>query len=364
MLLRVYPSQQQRQRQQLPPNHTPFDKTLDSCCDEMFEGFTFDQKGVGSRSRPDFNEVIISPKDVAPDWPPSEAAPAILSPWFTSPFDLQSQPRPEPIDSLVRQMSSQSLLSNPQSESRTATWILKNEPATIEVSSPIQEMSPPIEPLVPSITASPAVSHKDLRDSPLPNHNATGHDSVDDGMPMIEDTKNSPPQSDACAQSNTFNPRAVRESLMELMITHGLQCNVQTSTPTTPISACRPSLPNFTTTSNFNRIPCLAPIPRFTPLLQLGSDEPMGDTEMSLEVDVGYNEQEDDFLLNSLVSLRQAAAPGGIRRYGGLKYRRSAEIALQGKNMRRNEIKMRKRPKSKSAPSMPVMDAPMGTASV
>ncbi|KAI0406007.1 hypothetical protein F4802DRAFT_129097 [Xylaria palmicola] len=122
--------------------------------------------------------------------------------------------------------------------------------------------------------------------------------------------------------------------LMTGMIENGVQCNVQSSTPSSPTKA----------TSTALTLPT-AP----------GYIEPQDPIEshllsgrMQLEVDPGFSELDEDTLLNDNLTLRNASTPSGIRKFGFLRYRSSSEAAQACKNMKKSVPRMRRRRRTNS----------------
>ena len=139
-------------------------------------------------------------------------------------------------------------------------------------------------------------------------------------------------QTDPRPQQQQNNP--CLENLLTTMVEHNVQCNVQSSGPEpTPMLTSRPSLLRIS--SSVVPSGC-------------GSGLAVFDDLMPLEVDANYCEGEDDALLNDTVALRDAGAPAGVKKHGGLRYRTSADVGGQYRNMKRNVPRMRRRPKTKT----------------
>ena len=113
--------------------------------------------------------------------------------------------------------------------------------------------------------------------------------------------------------NNPQNTRTI-QTLVADMISTGDQCNVYSTTPSSPTVM-----------------------------------EPDNKTEMeltALEVDEAYVADGDDMSwMETLVSMRRASGPGGIRKHGQLRYRTSADMALRCANVVRSVPRMRKRRK-------------------
>ncbi|KAI0206772.1 hypothetical protein F4808DRAFT_6830 [Astrocystis sublimbata] len=117
--------------------------------------------------------------------------------------------------------------------------------------------------------------------------------------------------------------------LMTGMIENGLQCNVQNSTPTSPIQP----LPTSSAFPTYMRnIEAQSPV-----------DCHQYSDRMQLEVDPGFDELDEETLLNDNLALRHASTPAGIRKFGFLRYRSSSEAAQQCKNMKKSVPRMRRR---------------------
>lgn len=131
-------------------------------------------------------------------------------------------------------------------------------------------------------------------------------------------------------------PRVAREALVESMISHGVQCNVQNPATAPPM-------------------PTGSPLPALEAWgMESETDEPMLEAAQgpydSSGVDDLLAESDGLALMRTMASLRQAGRPSGIRRANGLNYRSSAESAVSLGNKRglvRNKLKMRRRDKPK-----------------
>jgi hypothetical protein len=151
-------------------------------------------------------------------------------------------------------------------------------------------------------------------------------------MPEVSDMRRLRRQQSSRFNNNPDNTRTI-QTLVEGMIASGSQCNVHRGSPppATPTSAKRlePILE-----------PLLEPEPHMN--VDLGS--------VPLEVDEAYvngqvpdRDKEEMLLLESMMSLRRAGTPAGIRKVGLLPYRASAEAALNCANVVRSRPRMRKR---------------------
>jgi hypothetical protein len=122
------------------------------------------------------------------------------------------------------------------------------------------------------------------------------------------------------------------ENLMNTMIEYGVQCNVQSSAPSTPTMLVRPPLSRTPSGIDLNAV----------------ADSGALDPLMSLEVDSNDSDQDGESWLHETLTLRKASAPAGIRKFGTLRFRTSAEAAQQCSNLKKNETRMRRRPKAKT----------------
>ncbi|KAK9782420.1 hypothetical protein SCAR479_00763 [Seiridium cardinale] len=303
----------------------------------MFEDFTFDQKKVKSSDRSDL-EPHLSPKDAPVDRLPLQAAPAIRRPTY---HHHDGQSASGTIDTLVQQMSRQTLLPYVRSDGRLRA-IPQLEDSTgwpVPIYRPNYSIPPRQNP--PSVA--PTRSEK-VSEAPLAALSATGSRYVATGPASSPASCPSQLRLDPELSSNTSNPRAVREALVEDMITNGVQCKVQASSSIAPVSTSPSTVPTIPASK----------VEDDTDLSMLDVDQSQ-DVLGPIEVDDAFDEKREEALLRSMVSLRQAGAPGGIRRSSGLRFCTSAEAALKQKNLKRNKIKMRKRdkPKSIEAAQMP-----------
>ncbi|KAI0134213.1 hypothetical protein BJ170DRAFT_608968 [Xylariales sp. AK1849] len=298
----------------------------------MFEDFTFDQE-VDSGTIPN-TEPDTSLKDIPTDWVPSEAPPATA---LGSTLNFNHQTNSETIDGLIHQMSRQTLIPTvPDGDHYEAPMLEKK--SAVERAQSIQKGLSliPHDSSQDAIAPTPADNVRDLQQ-------AQTMDVLDISVSNYPTNVIGPGTSrritrlDTRLNSNVSHPCAQHEDPLQIIIAHEVQYNVQTSPPTTPISASQPSFS------------CITPLlgPDDTP------DEPMSDSSLPLEIDTGYDEQDDRALLKGCVSLRQAGTPGGVRRCNGLRYCSSVDAALKSKNLRRNKVKMRKRERQKHAPTPP-----------
>jgi len=151
-----------------------------------------------------------------------------------------------------------------------------------------------------------------------------------DRTSLAPDAKRLVRQRSSQFNNNPNNSRTIQD-LVQGMIASGSQCNVHrpSQRPPTPTSA--------------NRLgPILEP-----------DDEINLEVGMDLQVDDAYlngptsdTEKEEQLLIETMMSLRRAGAPAGVRKLGGtLQYRASAEAALNCANVVRSRPRMRKRGK-------------------
>ncbi|RYP46058.1 hypothetical protein DL768_007684 [Monosporascus sp. mg162] len=127
------------------------------------------------------------------------------------------------------------------------------------------------------------------------------------------------------------------EILLTTMVENNVQCSVQSSTPDPPALGSQSSISRLRSSAQPGD----------------GSQFEQADGDlMDLVVDANYCEGDDEILLNDTIALREAGCPAGIRKFGALKYRSSAEAGSHCRNMKKNIPRMRRRPKTKaSAPS-------------
>lgn len=129
---------------------------------------------------------------------------------------------------------------------------------------------------------------------------------------------------------------------VEQMISSGTQCNVQTVPP------AQAPTPTSTTATTATIAPVLKPEPHTDYVY----------SPMELEVDEAYCNgnladtfEEDLSFMESVVSLRRAGAPGGIRKQmvGGipLRYQLSADAAMRCQTVVKNRPRMRRRKKTR-----------------
>ncbi|KAI1861453.1 uncharacterized protein JN550_010833 [Neoarthrinium moseri] len=304
----------------------------------MFEDFTFDQR-VNPGTAPD-PDTRLSPTDVPADWSSSQrlAAPTQSS---STPYQRtqRTQRNSETIDTLAHQLSRQSLLSRTQHEGL--------ESISVPVEDASSQRSPVASSSVPSQAPLAQQPSETLQNSPPRNLDRAQSQLPDSRTDLVASCASGPqPRIDTRCQTNPSNPRAVREALMEIMIAHGVQCNVQNSSPPTPVSNSQPGFPSGSSTDPIEP-----------------ADQSMLDALEPLEVDMDFREQEEEALIRNLVTLRQAGMAGGIRKPNGLKFCTSTEAALKCKNLKRNKLKMRKRDRSKPMLTPPP-EAPVGSVSI
>ncbi|KAH8671208.1 hypothetical protein BX600DRAFT_509901 [Xylariales sp. PMI_506] len=308
----------------------------------MFEDFAFDKRAEGA-ARPD-PEPNIDPHAVPTDWfpvyPPATVA--------TSAPIRAAKPSAATIDRLAHQMSRQSLIPRSECNSNLVGDSTGDAPFDEALSVDLDldldldlDVDLDLE-LEPTVELGPATSGDIGKPSLLASDATTeiGKQQPQQHQDKIKqwadcaDSLPSPPTVEYSAVRRSLSPRVVRESLVEMMITHGVQCSVHA-----PASHL---LSGNMLASPSDR--------------SLG--DLIGDVDIPLEIDDINFREEEEAMLRSIVSLRQAAGPGGVRRLNGLKYCTSSEAALKSKNLKRNKIKMRKRPKSRSS-STSTCDRPL-----
>lgn len=314
----------------------------------MFENFTFEQRKVTLAEDGTDLEPRLSPKDVPVDWNSPLARPPTTRPTFSQDNHHSS----ESIDTLVQQMSRQTLLPYRRSDGSRAVrriqepdsnWAAVTSQTQMHpISLPHTWHRPSLAPTYPG-GSSQAPPAQNLCSAPT----GSPHSPADMSVSRTYLSPSPSPVMHPKTHGGPANPRAVREALLEIMITKGLQCKVQASAPLTPVSASEPTSP---------RIEALE-AKESSDHLMSGADRPLEPLE-PLEVDGKFGAKEEEAFLKSLVSLRQAATPGGIRRSSGLRFSSSAEMAAKTQNLKRNKIKMRKRDKGKSA-KLPQAQEPM-----
>lgn len=157
-----------------------------------------------------------------------------------------------------------------------------------------------------------------------------------DQTPVVADTKRlSRQRSSQFKQHNPSSQSQAVQTLVEGMIATRSQCNVR-----------GPSPPLLTPTSAARLGPILEPVDHH-------HRNELGDDCVNLQVDDAYAnggsgspsdaEREEMFLVETMMSLRRAAAPAGVRKLGLLQYRASADAALSCANVVRSRPRMRKR---------------------
>jgi hypothetical protein len=315
----------------------------------MFEHFTFAQRvNAGVAPDPDPN---VSPKDVPTDWSASSVAPDKLIASAHTPTHAHSREGDntshrhrrhhagaEPIDGLISQMSRQTLLPPLQHHFPNYNIDPTGQPALAHtVQSPCDLSTAPSYSPEVDVRCPRRLHHLQAADLAQPPQDSSDPPPAASGRKL-------PPWSDPRLHGQ--NHRAVREALMEIMITQGVQCNVHPSSPVTPVSVTQPLFP----------------------VLEARDPNEMHDDSVLepqvLEVDSDCTNQDDtEALLRSYVKLRTVGSSGSMRKANGLRYCSSAEAALKSKNLKRNKIKMRKRDKTKVPPSLSPPEAPVATTS-
>lgn len=151
-----------------------------------------------------------------------------------------------------------------------------------------------------------------------------------DQEPAAPDTKRLSRQRSCQFNNNPDNARSI-QTLVEGMIASGSQCNVRPA-PATPLTPLFPR----------GRVP----------FLQADDGVKFDASCLDLQVDEAFvswrtpdTEREEMLLIESVVSLRRAGAPGGVRKAGVLQYRASDDAAMSCANLVRSRPRMRKRGK-------------------
>jgi hypothetical protein len=144
---------------------------------------------------------------------------------------------------------------------------------------------------------------------------------------VAQDTKRLRRQRSSQYNNNPNNARTI-QAMVEDMISSGSQCNV------------RPSPPPLTPTS----------ATMLGPILEPDNGMKFDVDCLGLQVDDSYVngltpdvEKDERSLIETMMSLRRAGAPGGVRKMGVLQYRASADAALSCANVVRSRPRMRRR---------------------
>ncbi|KAI0012714.1 hypothetical protein F4779DRAFT_18961 [Xylariaceae sp. FL0662B] len=306
----------------------------------MFEDFTFDKK-VNSSTETD-DDPQLSPKCL-----PYQCSLRKTTP--ITPTSPSFNPNVDRIDTLVDRMSKQTLipisrrglqLDAEHSEVESRASIQQTQvPFQIRASTQMTEHSTEVGSSQQG--SGPLIDNKTI-DLYAQYKQDYGQERVGETSgPMTEDTgnfrhrlldnKRSRQQTEARLHSNSSsNLRALDR--MTNMIENGVQCNVQISTPGTPILASR------------------RPSSSFAPFIEPDDnvDQPLLVADnMDFEADSGCGELDDETLFRERQAAMLAATPTGVRKSGVLRYRSSTDVALQCRNMKRSVPRMRRRPKIK-----------------
>lgn len=294
----------------------------------MFEHYTFGMQAKPLRRR----SRELSPREAAAaageqcehsQWPSPPLSATAVSPSTRTRRD--SKPAPDSIDSLAQELSRQNL---------------QLDRANLEQLQ-FQLSSPSVSPSIPCMSPIPPCQELEIDDEPRPRLDSRRGRHVPaaiptlspspmdvDQAPAVADTKRLTRQRSSQFHNNPNNSQAI-QTLVEGMIETRSQCNVHRASP-----------PLLTPTSAKRLGPILEP-----------DDEAKLDVDcMDLQVDEAYangptsdTEKEDMLLMETVMSLRRAAAPAGIRKTGFLQYRASADAALSCANVVRSRPRMRKR---------------------
>ncbi|ETS80989.1 hypothetical protein PFICI_05991 [Pestalotiopsis fici W106-1] len=325
----------------------------------MFDNFTFHQVEEVHRTRHHVDDANKSEPHLSPnndydpvDWFSPQATPATTK-YRPTEEDSSSQHGSSNsdsgsgstgIDHIVRQMSRQTLLpyvrSNGQvravshMEDVSTEWPSLDDDPISSFAMPFRrtQLQVPRAALRNMYRATPQTPDAPAQETTSPAEHAAAE--------VASDASRSPahhqflPQPETPAEPTSSNPRAIREALVESMIAHGVQCNVQ-SNPLPAASTDPGVLVGGKVQAKADQ-----------PMLDAGAVQGLSD---SLEVGDPLADNEELAFMCKLASLRQAGKPSGIRRANGLNYRSSAEAAahLSKRGLVRNKLKMRRRDKSK-----------------
>jgi hypothetical protein len=296
----------------------------------MFEHFTF-----GAQAQTNYDEdVSASPTDT------SFPSPIEAPPQAVSPFDSwESSPYQQGLNDIVNQLSNHSL-SHDSEEPQRSLWQ---------------------EPQLPSPDSGDPFTEEELTYVSTTRGMAKVHHSTQSvpNTPLMAPSSNG---SVACRrmqrqlnvqlQSCSNHVRDIN-ALVEDMITSNSQCRLHKSTSQPYLSSPPPS--RHGEEDLVGNITEFEPRP---PSSRHGEEDLVVNTtefeprHISVDEDEGFGDFEDlSTLLKEEVSLRRASTPSGIRKYGGLRYRASAECVgangVMGPNGRtkvRCVPRMRKRP--------------------
>ncbi|OIW23696.1 hypothetical protein CONLIGDRAFT_140143 [Coniochaeta ligniaria NRRL 30616] len=295
----------------------------------MFEHYTFGMQAQPVRRR----SRELSPREAAAagEQCQSQCPSPPLSATTVSPSTRtgrDSKSAPDSIDSLAQELSKQNL----QLDRANLAHL------QIQLSSPLLSPSAPcMPPIPPCLTLKidderrPRQDSRRRRPSP-PALPTLSHTPMEvDQPPIAADEKRLVRQRSSQFHNNPNNSQAI-QTLVEGMIASRSQCNVHRVSP-----------PALTLTSAKRVVPISDP-----------DDDIKLDLEcMDLQVDEAYAngpssdaEKEEKFLIETMTSLRRAAAPAGVRKPGYLQYRASADSALSCANVVRSRPRMRKRSKA------------------
>ncbi|KAI1451628.1 hypothetical protein F4805DRAFT_84338 [Annulohypoxylon moriforme] len=334
----------------------------------MFENFAFTQKADSDTTSDDDDNLPSSPKSKCSE----EPSPTMAT--LATPTGALFNQDGDRIDCLVRKMSQQTFVRDSRfplplelqnceadfnlSANRMPIQIQIEAPSTSTAPSDFPLTGTPTEhnlnqPIIPAIDSLPTQLQQqqqqhckileDHADRPITGENSN----------LTVPSGDRPWQQPEIRPSNsTSNPRT--QELMATMIENGLQCNVHTSRPASPMPSPYPLSSNIIP-------PPVEPIQFKKPDYNF-DPQMMYDSNMQLEVDANFcnGDDNDEVSFSGPSALRDASTPAGIRKFGYLKYRSSYEAAARCKNMRKNAPRMRKRPKVIRPPEPA---APAGIAS-
>ncbi|KAI1826087.1 hypothetical protein F4861DRAFT_133461 [Xylaria intraflava] len=206
-------------------------------------------------------------------------------------------------------------------------------PTQISIQSRSSEPTPALDPR-PALSTQcapcslmPSLHHSPQSLGPRDLEREVANTTFDDNYaPNPSDPKQSRRGTDTRLRSAS-NARVL--DLVTGMIENGVQCNVQNPTPSSPNR-------KWSTSS------ALAAAHRyFDPQPAIDSLPPPDNIE--LEVDMTASKPDDETSFNDNVTLRFVSSPAGIRKFGILRYRSSAEAAQSCKHMKKNVPRMRRR---------------------
>ncbi|KAI2625599.1 hypothetical protein GGR54DRAFT_506665 [Hypoxylon sp. NC1633] len=323
----------------------------------MFRNFALSPK-AGSDSSTEDDDPPPSPKSKSDaDSPPNTTSSSTM-------YNPKGD-RIDGLDCLVRKMSKQTLIRDQQ----RAQFGLSLESQNCEAAQP--ELSTNQVPTPQIRTSSHTIEHSLIQPAPglepgqmaqpiIDNHlnhlqpqlyneeMIFRHDSaVAEDDPHLKVPGWTGPRREPGMRNRSASPNPRTLDLVANMIEEGAQCNVRGSGPPTPLSPNRPFSPADLAT-------CILPDSSLNPMLD--------DDKMELEVDTDFCAQDGEAGPSEALTLRDAGAPAGVRKFGFLKYRSSLEAASRCKNMRKSVPRMRRRQKGHRPDSETSSNAASSTA--